>query len=172
MNSQRPVSDRPPRRSRGDDSPAVLERLMRDLEAARVAIGRGRVASIAHTARGLMSSLGCVRVRVELSYASSAFAEGLELRDEAERWVFLAVAARATLEEAVMHGAVDLASALVEMDASFEDAADGVLLLEPEDYKEALAGTPPKGRAWWGARARLDAGVREIDLERALGLVG
>jgi hypothetical protein len=31
-----------------------------------------------------------------------------------------------------------------------------------------LAGTPPDPKAWWGERARIDRGVKEIDLERAL----
>lgn len=66
-------------------------------------------------------------------------------------------------------GARSLAAELDELDESFEDAREAVLLLEPEDYKEALAATPPNTRAWWGERARLDAGLREIHLERALG---
>ena len=64
-----------------------------------------------------------------------------------------------------------LADELQELDEALEDAREAVLLLAPEDYREALGGTPPKTRAWWGERARLDAGLPEIDLERALGLL-
>jgi hypothetical protein len=158
------------RARRREDPRALLMRLSHDVEAARVALARGRETAITHTARGLMSSLGSGRVQVELAYAASAFAEGRELRDDAEQWVFFAVSARALLEHMVKSGAASLAPELEQLDASLEDARDAVLLLAPEEYKEALAGTPPNVRAWWGERARLDAAVREIDLERALGL--
>lgn len=170
MNS-RPASAYPPARVRREDPRLVLERLELDVQAARAALARGRVAAIEHLARGLLSTLRGLRVRVELAYASAAFAEGLDLRPDAEEWVFVAVSARATLERAVKSGAAILSSELEELDAAFEDAREGVLLLEPEDYKEALAGTPPKPQAWWGERARVDARVREIDLERALGVL-
>jgi hypothetical protein len=154
---------------RCEDPKVVLERLWLDLHAARRAIARGRASAIAHAARGLMSALGNIRVRVELAHAAAAFAEGVDERPEAEEWVFFAVAARATLDRAEKSGARELAVELEELDLSFEDAREAVLLLEPEDYKEALAATPPNTRAWWGERARLDAGLLEIDLERVLG---
>lgn len=149
----------------------VLARMWRDVEAARRALARGTPSAIAHTARGLVSTLCNIRVRVELAHAAAAFAEGLDDRALAEEWVFFAVAARATIEHAVRNGAAELTGEVEELDEAFADAAEAVLLLEPEDYKEALAGTPARTRAWWGARARLDAKVREIDLERALGLL-
>jgi hypothetical protein len=151
------------------DPATLLLQLWRDVEAARHALARGSTSAIAHTARGLLSSLGKLRVRVQLAYAAAAFAEGLDDRPGAEDWVFFAVAARATLERAKRNGASVLAEELAQLDESFEDAREAVLLLEPEDYKEALGGTPPATKAWWGERARLDGALREIDLERALG---
>ncbi|MBX3186256.1 MAG: hypothetical protein KF819_04540 [Labilithrix sp.] len=148
---------------------AVLSRLWLDVKAARLAIARGRPSAIEHTARGLLSALAGARVRVELAYAAAAFADALEERPDAEAWVSCAVSARATLEHAVKSGASGLTEELAELDASYEDARDAVLLLEPEDYKEALCGTPPSGGAWWCERARVDASLKEIDLERALG---
>jgi hypothetical protein len=136
--------------------------------AARRAIARGKELAITHAARGLISSLASLRVRVELAHAAAAFADARDDRPAAEEWVRFAVSARATLEHARKNGAAVLSEELEELDESFEDAREAVLLLDPEDYKEALAGTPPKKRAWWGERARLDAGLREIDLERAL----
>jgi hypothetical protein len=156
-------------RRRPEDPKQTLARLWLDLDAARRAIVRGRPSSITHTARGLMSALRSVRLRVELEHAAAAFAEGLDERPEAEQWVFFAVAARATLDEAEKNGASVLAPELEELDLCLEDAREAVLLLEPEDYKEALSSTPPNTRAWWGERARLDAGLSEIDLERVLG---
>jgi hypothetical protein len=85
--------------------------------------------------------------------------------------VYFAVAARATLDQAAKSGASTLGRELEQLDDSFEDAREAVLLLEPEDYLEALASAPPNTRAWWGERARLDAGLREIQLERALGAI-
>jgi hypothetical protein len=157
-----------PTRQRQDDAKATLVRMWRDVAAARRALARSRASAIAHTARGLLTTLGSVRVQVELAHAASAFADGLDERAGSEEWVLFAVAARATLEHAVRVGASELVADLVELDESFADLREAVLLLEPEDYKEALAGTPPNTRVWWGERARLDGGVREIDLERAL----
>jgi hypothetical protein len=154
--------------TRREDPKVVLERLWCDVEAARHALARGNASAIEHTARGLMSSLGSVRVRVELAYAACAFAEGLEVRPDAEAWVTFAVTARATLQDAVKSGAAALVIDLEELDESFEDAREAVLLLEPEDYKDALCGAPPSPHAWWGERARIDGGLREISLERAL----
>jgi hypothetical protein len=158
--------------SRREDPRRVLSRLWLDIEAARRALVRGRPSAIAHTARGLLRALHNVRVRVELEHAAAAFAEGLDEKPEAEEWVFSAVAARATLDEAAKSGASVLARELEELDEWLEDAREAVLLLEPEDYKEALAATPPNTNAWWGERARLDGGLREIDLERVLGELG
>ena len=110
-------------------------------------------------------------MRVELAYAAATFADAREDRPAAEEWVRFAVAARATLEHARRSGASVLADDLQDLDEALEDAREAVLLLAPEDYREALGGTPPKTRAWWGERARLDAGLPEIDLERALGLL-
>jgi len=149
----------------------MLASFWRDVEAARRALARGRASAVAHTARGLLATLWNIRVRVELAHAAATFAEGLDDRPLAEEWVHFAVAARATLEHAVRTGAAELSDEIAELDDAFADAAEAVLLLEPEDYKEALAGTPPRTRAWWGARARLDGAVREIDLERALGIL-
>jgi hypothetical protein len=115
-----------------------------------------------------MTALSSLRVRVELTHAAAAFAEGLDDRPLAEQWVYFAVAARATLDRAAKSGASALAPELEHLDESFEDAREAVLLLEPEDYKEALAATPPNVNAWWGERARLDVGLLEIDLERML----
>jgi hypothetical protein len=98
-----------------------------------------------------------------------AFADGTEERPGAEDWVFLAVAARAVLDRAEKSGASAIARQLEELDEALDDTREAVLLLEPEDYKEALAATPPNTRAWWGERARLDEGLLEISLERALG---
>ena len=151
------------------DGRVVLARLWLDIDAARRAIARRSSQAIVHTARELMSSLTSVRVRAELEHAAVAFAEGLDERPDAEEWAFFAVAARATLDRAAKSGARSLAAELEQLDDSFEDVREAVLLLEPEDYKEALAATPPNTRAWWGERARLDAGLLEIDLERALG---
>jgi hypothetical protein len=147
----------------------VLARLWRDVRDTKTALAIGRPVPITLTARGLLSSLGCLRVRVELAHAAAAFAEGLEERPTSREWVAFAVTARATLALAVRSGAQELAADLAELDESFEDAREAVLLLEPEDYREAVAGSPPDRRAWWGERARLDASLLEIDLERALG---
>jgi hypothetical protein len=156
-------------RPRREDSMLVLRRLWRDVEVARRAIARGRTIAITHTARGVLSGLASLRVRVELAHAAAAFADARDDRPFAEEWVRFALTARATLEHARKSGAAVLAEELEELDECFEDAREAVLLLAPEDYREALGGTPPKTRAWWGERARLDAGFREIDLERALG---
>jgi hypothetical protein len=153
------------------DAKTVLESLWGDVEAAKRALAKGRVQAIAHSARGLLTSLESLRVRVELAYASAAFSDALEERELAEEWVTFAVTARATLEDCVKSGASELAADLAGLDEELEDARDAVLLLEPEDYKEALGGTPPKTKAWWGERARIDSKVREIDLERALGML-
>lgn len=150
------------------DPMIVLGRYRLDLEACRRAIGRGKTSAISHTARGLLTALGSIRVRVELEHAAAAFAEGLDERPDAEEWVSFAVSARATLDRAVKSGASDLSAELEFLDTQLETAREAVLLLEPEDYSEALLGTPPDKSAWWGERARLDSGVREIDLERAL----
>lgn len=153
---------------RQDDPKEMLERLWLDIEAARFAIAHKDPSAITHTARGLLSSLCNIRVRVELEHAAAAFAEGLDERPEAEQWVFFAVAARATLEQAAKNGAKEIVSELENIDEAFEESREATLLLEPEDYKDALSSTPPNVRAWWGERARLDAGLREIDLERVL----
>jgi hypothetical protein len=166
-----PVLSRQGRGVRNDpeERAVVLAGLWRDVEAARRALARGRKAAIEHTARGLITALVSARVRVELAYAAAAFADALDERPDAEAWVEFAVTARATLEHAMKAGASILASELAELDESFEDARDAVLLLEPEDYKEALCGMPPSSKAWWCERARVDGTLREIDLERALG---
>ena len=150
------------------DPMVVLGRYRLDLDACRRAIARGKPSAIAHTARGLINALSSLRVRVELEHAAAAFAEGLDERPDAEEWVFFAVSARATLASALKNGAPELFNELEFIDSQLEPAREAVLLLEPEDYNEALAGSPPDRAAWWGERARLDAGFREIDLERAL----
>ncbi len=154
--------------ARREPSEVVLERLWCDVEAVRHALARNQPLAIEHTARGLITSLSSIRVRVELAYAACAFAEGLEVRPDAEEWVTFAITARATLQDAVKSGAAALVVELEELDESFEDAREAVLLLEPEDYKDALCGAPPSPHAWWGERARIDGGLREITLERAL----
>lgn len=155
------------------DPMVVLGRYRLDLEACRRAIGKeGKTSAISHTARGLFTALASIRVRVELEHAAAAFAEGLDERPDAEEWVYFAVSARATLDRAVKSGATELAAELEFLDNQLEAAREAVLLLEPEDYNEALLGTPPDKSAWWGERARLDAGFREIDLERALCALG
>jgi hypothetical protein len=156
----------------GGEGRLLLDRLWLDIEAARRAIARARPSAIAHTARGLMTTLCNVRVRFELEHAATAFAEGLDERPNAEDFVFFAVAARATLDRAAKSGASSLVRELEELDDSLDHVREAVLLLEPEDYKDALAATPPSSHAWWGERARLDAGLREIDLERVLGDLG
>lgn len=157
---------------RREDSKVLLDRLWLEVEAARRAVGRGATTAIVHAARALLASVGSARVREELAQAAEAFAEGFEESPDAERWVYFAVAARAVLEEAVKSGASMLRRELEALDASLEESREAVLLLEPEDYKEALAATPPNMQAWWGERARLDAGLREIELERVLGDLG
>lgn len=154
-----------------EDSKVVLRRLWRDLDAVRRAISRGKKTAISHTSRGLLTGLASVRLRVELAHAAAAFADARDDRPDAEAWVHFAVAARATLEHARKAGATELDDELADLDDELEDAREAVLLLAPEDYKEALGGMPPKTRAWWGERARLDGRLREIDLERALGLL-
>jgi hypothetical protein len=154
------------------DPMIVLGRYRLDLDACRRAIGKGKPSAISHTARGLLTALGSIRIRVELEHAAAAFAEGLDERPDAEQWVQFAVSARATLERAVKSGATELAVELEFLDSQLEVAREAVLLLEPEDYSEALLGTPPDKSAWWGERARLDGGIREIDLERALCALG
>ncbi|MFO0735326.1 MAG: hypothetical protein U0270_05580 [Labilithrix sp.] len=154
------------------DPMIVLGRYRLDLEACRRAIAKGKPSAIAHTARGLLTALGSIRVRVELEHAAAAFAEGMDERPDAEEWVYFAVSARATLDRAVKSGATEIGVELEFLDNQLEAAREAVLLLEPEDYNEALLGTPPDKSAWWGERARLDAGVREIDLERALCALG
>jgi hypothetical protein len=155
---------------RATESPKdALPRLWVDIETARRAIARRRAPEIMHTARRLIAALGSLQVRLELAHAAAAFADALDERPDAEDWVFFAVAARATLDQAEKSGASVLGRELEELDGSLEDAREAVLLLEPEDYKEALASAPPNTRRWWGERARLDAGLLEIELERALG---
>jgi hypothetical protein len=154
------------------DPMIVLGRYRLDLDACRNAIGKAKPSAIAHTARGLLTALGSIRVRVELEHAAAAFAEGLDERPDAEEWVYFAVSARATLDRALKSGATELRAELEFLDNQLETAREAVLLLEPEDYNEALLGTPPDKTAWWGERARLDSGVREIDLERALCALG
>lgn len=148
---------------------ATLARLELELEAARAVIARRRMPEMTQAARGLLGALRSGVVRDQLAHAAGAFAEGLDERPDAEQWVYFAVAARAALDQAAKSGAAALSRELEQLDDSFEDVREAVLLLEPEDYKEALAATPPNTRTWWGERARLDAGLREIDLERALG---
>lgn len=159
-----------PLQARRNDSMKVLHELRRDLAATRRAIARGRAPAIALTARGLLAGLASLRVRVELAHAAATFSDARDDRPWAEEWVRFAVAARATLETARKSGASELGEELASLDEELEDAREAVLLLEPEDYREALGGTPPT-RAWWGERARLDGALREIDLERALCLL-
>lgn len=147
---------------------ATLQLLACELRAARRALARGNAATIAHTARGLLEALCTTRLRIELAHAAAAFAEALDERPQAREWVFFAVSARALLQQAARH-CPEVASELGELDDAFEDAREAVLLLEPEDYREAVAGAVIDRRAWWGERARLDARLREVDLERALG---
>ena len=78
----------------------VLQCLWRDVKVARRAIARGRSTAITHTARGVLSGLSSLRVRVELAYAAATFADAREDRPGAEEWVRFALAARATLEVA------------------------------------------------------------------------
>jgi hypothetical protein len=146
----------------------ALARVWLQIEETRLALRRRRGPELTAVARSLLGTLGSERVRVELALAAASFANGLEERPDAERWVFFAVAARATLEHASKSGASIAARELEALDDAFEDIREAVLLLEPEDYKEALASTPPNTRLWWGERARLDVGLREIELERAL----
>jgi hypothetical protein len=154
---------------RPESSKAALERYQLELETSRTAIARRRVPEMTQAARRLLGALGSAQVQAELGHAAAAFAGGLDERPDAEEWVYFAVAARAALDQAAKSGAPSLGRELEQLDEVFEDMREAVLLLEPEDYKEALAATPPNTRTWWGERARLDAGLREIDLERALG---
>jgi hypothetical protein len=147
---------------------ASLARLWLEVEATRLALRPRRAPELMSAARSLLDALASDAVRTELAEAARAFAEGEAERPDAERWVYFAVAARATLDQAVKSGAAALGAALEALDDALEDAREAVLLLEPEDYKEALAATPPNTRLWWGERARLDGGLLEIDLERAL----
>lgn len=153
----------------GRDSKMVLSRLWLYLSATRSAVARGQAPVVLRTARLLLSALGSGRVHAELAHTAEAFAHGLEERSDAEEWALFAVAARATLENALQSGAQALGRELDVLDDAFEEVREAVLVLEPEDYKEALGVTSPRMRAWWGERARLDAGFREIELERALG---
>ena len=144
---------------------AELGVLLDVLETSRRYITRG--ADVLGSARILLAALGSIHD--ELIDAAIAFADGGEEEPDAEQWVFFAVAARAALDHAEKNGGRALGRELEILDERFEGVREAVLLLEPEDYKEALAATPPNLRRWWGERARLDAGLREIDLERALG---
>lgn len=154
--------------SPASDPRATLALLTTELRAARLAVARGSASAVSHTARGLLTSLTSTRVRIELAHAAAAFAEALDERPFAQSWVFFAVSARAVLEQAIRL-CPELLGEVSDLDEAFEDAREAVLLLEPEDYREALAGVPADKTAWWGERARLDAGLREVDLERALG---
>jgi hypothetical protein len=147
--------------------PDVLEHLVATLERARWAIAHRR--DVLHQARTLLHALHDPQLRVELAHAAAAFAEGTDERHDAERWVTFAIGARALLEEARKNGGASLAREIDALDVDFEDVREAVLLLEPEDYREALAATPPNTGRWWGERARLDEGIREIEIERALG---
>ena len=147
---------------------ASLAHLWLEVEATRLALRRHRAPELVAASRSLLEALASDVVRDELADAARAFAEGETERSDAERWVYFAVAARATLDQAVKSGAGALGRELEALDEALEDTREAVLLLEPEDYKEALAATPPNTRLWWGERARLDNGLREIDLERAL----
>jgi hypothetical protein len=150
---------------------ATLARLWLEVEGTRLAIARRRASDLTQAAYALLAALGSDAVRTELADAAAAFAAGTEERPDAERWVYFAVAARATLDQAAKSGVSTLARELEVLDDGFEDVREAVLLLEPEDYKEALAGAPANTRVWWGERARLDAGLREIELERVLGAI-
>lgn len=156
----------------GGDAKSLLDRLWLDIEATRRAIVSGRGGAITHATRGLLASLCNPRVQYELEHAATAFAEGLDENPNAEDFVFFAVAARATLDRAAKSGAREIVRELDELDTSLDGVREAVLLLEPEDYKDALAATPPSPHAWWGERARLDTGLREIELERVLGDLG
>ncbi len=156
----------------GGDAKDLLKHLWFDVEDTRRAIAQGKAPAIEHAARGLVTSLCSLRVRSELEQAAVAFAEGLDERENAEDFVYFAVAARATLDQAAKSGASALRRELERLDERFEDVREAVLLLEPEDYKDAIAASVPSPHAWWGERARLDAGLREIDLERVLGDLG
>jgi hypothetical protein len=151
---------------------ASLARLWLDVEATRLALRRRPGPELALSARALLAALASEVVHDELTMAAVAFAEGEAERPDADRWVYFAVAARATLDQALKSGAAALGREVEALDEALEDAREAVLLLEPEEYKEALAATPPNTRLWWGERARLDAGLREIDLERALVELG
>lgn len=150
---------------------ATLQLHACELRAARRALARGNPGPISHTARGLLTALSGTRLRVELAHAAAAFAEAHDERPQAREWVFFAVSARAALQQAAAH-CPELHAELGELDESLEDAREAVLLLEPEDYREAVAGAVLDRRAWWGERGRLDAGLREVDLERVLGALG
>jgi hypothetical protein len=147
--------------------PDVLEHLVATLERARWAIGHRR--DVLHQARTLLHALHNPQLRVELAHAAAAFAEGTDERHDAERWITFAIGARALLEEAHKNGAASVSREIDALDVDFEDVREAVLLLEPEDYRDALGPTPPNTGRWWGERARLDEGVREIEIERALG---
>lgn len=144
---------------------AELDVLLDMLERCRAGIVRNQ--DVVGNARILLAAVRSVHE--ELREAAIAFADGEEEEPDAEEWVYFAVAARALLEHASKNGARSMARELEQLDEAYEDVREAVLLLEPEDYKEALAATPPNPDRWWGERARLDAGLREIDLERVLG---
>lgn len=152
-----------------DDAPVGDRWLLgihnRALEAARNA----KPADLVNHMRPLLSALESERLQSELAAAASAFAEGTEESPYAEAWITFAVSARAVLEQAMRTSVPGLARALDQVDAELDDLREAVLLLEPEDYLDALGSVRPNPRRWWGERARLDEGVREIDLERALG---
>jgi hypothetical protein len=146
-----------------------LERLNAELERARRAIGQRR--DVLQHGRALLSALADGRLRFELAHAAWAFSEGEDERPVAEAWITYAVAARALLEDAKKNGASALAKDIDALDDALDDLREAVLLLEPEDYKDALATTPPNVNRWWGERARLDDDTLEIELERALDVL-
>lgn len=146
---------------------AELHVLLDLLERARDAIARGN--DVMGNARVLLTALRSIHD--ELASAAVAFADGLDEDEDAEQWVYFAVSARAALDRAEKSGARALGRELEMLDESFDHLREAVLLLEPEDYKEALAATPPNPDRWWGERARLDAGLREIELERVLSVL-
>ncbi|MBN2494832.1 MAG: hypothetical protein JXR96_09605 [Deltaproteobacteria bacterium] len=100
--------------------------------------------------------------RREIERARSAFERGEEEDEDTSEWLRCALQARVELDRAAFRVVdAEALKALRSLDASLGDVADAVLLLDPDAYRELVAGQDAPPGAWWGRRLELDEAVPE-----------